>query len=268
MRESAAPLVTPAPTPDLIVRLDDAIGNRKDAAVGEDAANAPLARATGASAVDAFLEKANRLAPAAEGARGRLVFALDATMSRQPTWDAAQALQGEMFATAAAHGGLDVQLVYFRGLQECRASAFVGGGSGLAALMAKIDCRAGRTQIAKILRHTLDEAKAARVGALVFIGDALEENADALAHHAGELGLRGVKAFMFQEGADSVARAAFREIARLSGGAYAAFDAGAPARLADLMNAAAAYAAGGLPALEKRAGEGRGAAQLLLSQLR
>jgi hypothetical protein len=234
--------------------------------VGEDAGSTSLARAGGAGAVDAFLTKAQELAPRGDS-RGRLVFALDATMSRQPTWDAAQALQAEMFDAAARHGGLDAQLVYFRGLSECRASSFVSGGAGLGALMARIDCHAGRTQIAKILRHALSETKAAPVGALIYIGDAIEEKIDEIAETAGELGLRGVKAFVFQEGGDPVAKAAFQEIARLTGGAYAAFDMSAPRRLAELMRAAAAYAAGGRLALEQRAAAGEETARLLLSQI-
>nr|WP_210330580.1 MULTISPECIES: VWA domain-containing protein [unclassified Methylocystis] len=196
-----------------------------------------------------------------------MIFALDATMSRQPTWDMAQSIQGEMFRTTAAQGGLDVQLVYFRGFGECRASRFVSGGEGLGALMSRIACRGGRTQIGKVLRHALDESRAGRVGALIYIGDAMEERLDALAATAGELGLLGVKTFMFQEGQDSAAQQAYREIARLTGGAYAAFDATAPRRLAELLAAAAAYAVGGRPELERRASEGEGAARLLLSQI-
>ena len=188
-------------------------------------------------------------------------------MSRQPTWDMAQSIQGEMFRTTAAQGGLDVQLVYFRGLGECRASRFVSGGEGLGALMSRIACRGGRTQIAKVLRHALDELRGARVGALVYIGDAMEERIDALAATAGELGLLGVKAFMFQEGQDANVQHAYREIARLTGGAYAAFDVAAPRRLAELLAAVAAYAVGGRLELERRAGEGERAARLLLSQI-
>lgn len=207
------------------------------------------------------------MAVAAASGRGRLIFALDATMSRQPTWDVAQSIQGRMFEETAALGGLDVQLVFFRGFGECRASHFVSGGQGLAALMSRIDCRGGRTQIAKVLRHVLDEAKAQRVGALVFVGDAMEENVDELCNLAGRLGLLGVKAFMFHEGGDAAVGGAFKELARLTGGAYAAFDRSAPRRLAELLAAAAAYAAGGRLELERRAEAGEGAARLLLSQI-
>lgn len=234
--------------------------------VGEDINRTPAPRADQTNAIDAFLDKARSVA-SPNAARGRLIFALDATMSRQPTWDLAQSIQSEMFRATAAIGGLDVQLVYFRGFRECRASTFVSDGAGLGTLMAKISCRGGRTQIGRVLGHTLDEARAKRVGALVYIGDAMEENVDQLAAIAGELGLLGVKAFTFHEGRDPLAKAAFMEIARLTGGAYAAFDASAPRRLAELLGAAAAYAAGGLMELERRAERGEGAAQLLLAQM-
>jgi hypothetical protein len=240
-----------------------------ETALSKDDQRGPLAPGGRQGAVDDFLQRVER-APVShtQSSRGRLIFALDATMSRQPTWDLAQSLQGRMFESTSALGGLDVQLVYFRGFGECRASRFVSGGQGLAALMSKIDCRGGHTQIQKVLRHVRDEAKAARVGALVFVGDAMEERLDDLAAIAGELGLLGVKAFMFHEGDSVVAGSAFKEIARLTGGAYAAFDTNAPARLAALLAAAAAYAAGGRLALERKAAEGANEARLLLSQMR
>lgn len=224
---------------------------------------APQGKAS--AAVDAFLRKAAQVSTARANQRGRLIFALDATMSRQPTWDMAMHVQARMFDTTAKLGGLDVQLVYFRGYGECRASSFVAGGEGLARLMGKIRVMGGQTQIAKVLRHARDEAKRAPVGALVYIGDCVEEPADELAHAAGELGLLGVKAFIFHEGRDSAAEMVFRDLARLTGGIYAAFDAGAPERLAALLAAAAAYAAGGRSALANHAGD---AGRLLLSQLR
>ena len=228
---------------------------------------APLVRSGGKGGIDAFVESARKSPAPSTGMRGRLIFALDATMSRQPTWDLAQGLQAKMFQTAASLGGLDVQLVYYRGLSECRASKFVSGGQGLAELMSRIQVRGGETQIRKVLAHARNEAKQAKVGALVFVGDAMEENPDRLAALAGELALQGVKAFMFQEGLDLAARRTFTEIARLTGGAYSAFDSGAAARLEALLRAAAAYAAGGYAALTQAA-EANPAARLLLSQMR
>ncbi len=222
------------------------------------------------AAVDAFLDR-SRTAPVRQGldCRGRLIFALDATMSRQPTWDAAIALQGRMFDTTAKLGGLDVQLVYFRGLHECKASAFVSGGAGLDRLMSRIRVEGGNTQIGRVITHARDEARKARIGALVYVGDAVEERVDPLCAKAGELALLGLKCFMFHEGRDRGTERCFREIARLTGGAYAAFDASAPGVLGDLMAAAAAYAAGGAPALEAQGRAGHpDAAKLLLSQIR
>ncbi len=200
--------------------------------------------------VEAFLSRARTLAPPVEpGTRGRLIFALDATMSRQPTWDEACRLQADMFGEAASIGGIDIQLLYYRGLAECRASRFVSDAAVLRALMEKIDCRGGNTQIGRVLAHAKRETKDKKVQALVLVGDAMEEAIDDLCASAGELGLMSVPAFMFQEGDDPVAERAFREIARLTRGAYCRFDPGAAHQLAELLRAAAAYAAGGVKAL-------------------
>jgi hypothetical protein len=217
--------------------------------------------------IDAFVEAARKVPAPHSATRGRLIFALDATMSRQAMWDLAQGLQARMFQVAADLGGLDVQLVYYRGFNECRASSFVSGGQGLAALMAKIDVRGGTTQIVKVLRHATSEARRAKVGALVFVGDAFEESQDAAFAAAGDLALVGVRAFLFQEGDNALPRRVFQEIARLTGGAYGAFDAGAAAHLEALLRAAAAYAAGGSAAL-KTVAAGSEAARLLLRQMR
>ena len=231
------------------------------------AGRSDAAPASTSADVAAFVAKARAMAPGRPGS-GRLIFALDATMSRQPTWDTAQQLQAEMFREAAAIGGLDIQLVYFRGMGECRSSAFVADADRLSTLMSRIDCRGGHTQIAKVLSHTRKEHKTQAVQALVYVGDAMEEAVDDLAAAAGELGLLGVPVFMFQEGRDPVAENAFREIARLSRGAYSHFDPGAAHQLAELLRAVAAYAAGGMKALTALSSRQAGGAQLLLAQLR
>ena len=216
-----------------------------------------------------FIERVRALGPAAAaGQRGRLIFALDATMSRQPTWDSACALQADMFREAAKAGGLDIQLVYFRGLDECRASGWVAGAEKLAALMSRIDCRGGHTQIGKVIGHARSEYAKQRVQAMVFIGDAMEEKIDDLCKAAGELGLLGVPVFMFQEGNDTVAENAYREIARLTRGAYCRFDTGAALQLGELLRAVAAYAAGGIKALADLSARRSDGARKLLAQLR
>jgi hypothetical protein len=219
--------------------------------------------------IEAFVERVRALGPSsAQGRRGRLIFALDATMSRQPTWDSACALQADMFREAASIGGLDIQLVYFRGLGECRASGWVAGSEKLAELMSRIDCRGGQTQISKVLSHARQEHAGQKVQALVFVGDAMEEPIDSLCKAAGELGLLGVPVFMFQEGGDPVAESAYREIARLSRGAYCRFDTGSAHQLGELLRAVAAYAAGGIKALADLSAKRSSGAQKLLAQLK
>ncbi|MCA1394994.1 VWA domain-containing protein [Bradyrhizobium sp. BRP56] len=226
-------------------------------------AHAPGVPASSANDIAAFVAKARAMSPHRAGARGRLVFALDATMSRQPTWDMACTLQADMFREAGALGSLDIRLVYYRGFNECRASGWISDSAQLARLMSKIDCQGGNTQIGKVLSETRREAVEAGVRALVFVGDAMEESADDLCAKAGELGLLKVPVFMFQEGRDATAEQTFREIARLTGGAWCRFDPGAAAQLRELLRAAAAYAAGGREALLQLAKTTSGAAKLI-----
>jgi hypothetical protein len=226
--------------------------------------------AAGDEDIASFLAKVQNLPPASRqaGSRGRLIFAMDATMSRQPTWDRALAIQSQMFAETGRIGGLDVQLVYFRGFNECRASKWVSDPDSLARIMTKVECRGGNTQIGRVLSHIKRESAQSKVSAAVFAGDALEENIDALCKAAGEIGLTGVPIFMFQENGDPAAEQGFREIARLTRGAYFRLDASAPGLLRELLAAVAVYAAGGRPALTEHSKSRGGAAVLLLEQMK
>ena len=209
--------------------------------------------------VDAFLRDLERAPKPPPGGRGRLIFALDATASREPTWDRACRLQGEMFEATASLGGLDVKLLYYRGFNECKASRWMASAAELHRVMRSVSCIGGETQIERVLAHALAETKKQRVGALIFVGDAMEENVDRLCRLAGELGLNGVPIFLFHEGNNPIAGRAFQEMARLSRGAYLRFDASSAERLKDLLGAIAVYAAGGYRALadysEKKGGE-------------
>lgn len=214
------------------------------------------------SDIDNFLQKASHLSAQIQG---RLIFGLDATMSRQPTWDVASHTQASMFAVTGQKTGLSVQLVYFRGFGECKASKWVSNPQALSSLMTKIECRGGTTQLSKVLSHASKEHQKKRVTALIFIGDAMEEDIDTLCDQAGKLGAQGVKAFMFQEGYDATTEKAFREIARLSRGAYMRFDSSAPKELEALLSAVASFASGGHKALQSQSGN---AAKGLLEQLK
>lgn len=221
------------------------------------------------SRVAAFLEELAKTPAASSGAsRGRLIVALDATASREPTWDRACEVQGQMFLEAGRLGGLEVQLVFYRGFHECKASRWVADSAALVELMTRIRCKAGQTQIRRVLRHAIAETRRRPVRALVFIGDAFEEELDEVAGLAGELGILGVRAFLFHEGGDPRAERAFREIARLTGGACCRFDRNAPNELRDLLGAVAAYAAGGAAVLEDLRRRPSSVVRLLAHQVR
>lgn len=226
-----------------------------------DRSNLPTDDAGDDQAVADFLAKvrATPAPPREAGKRGRLIFALDATASREPTWDRACHLQAEMFDVTADLGGLDVQLVFYRGFRECKASGWASDARVLRDRMLKVRCLGGQTQIGRMLSHALKESRQDKVNAVVFVGDAFEEDIDAVAHKAGELGVLGTPVFVFHEGGDPVAARAFRQVARLSGGAYCPFNRASATQLKDLLAAVAVYAAGGLKALQafgdRRGGE-------------
>ncbi|MCZ6636633.1 MAG: VWA domain-containing protein [Alphaproteobacteria bacterium] len=227
---------------------------------------AVAAKGAGA-AVEQFLHKV-AVAPRRGGTgRGRLIFAMDATASREPTWDQACHIQGEMFTATDALGGLEVQLVFYRGFGECKASPWMASSADLVRRMTAVSCLGGHTQIGRVLKHAVTETNRKKVDALVFVGDAMEEEVDELSHGAGELGLLGVPAFIFHEGYDPVAARGFRQIAKLTKGAYCAFDAGSAEQLKALLSAVAVFAAGGRPALEDLSREKGGVVKLLTSDL-
>jgi hypothetical protein len=207
------------------------------------------------SRVEAFLARIDPV-------RGRLIFALDATASRQPTWDTAAQLQAQMFEAVAATRGLDIQLVYYRGAGECSTSRWMTDGKALTRTMSTVMCRAGHTQIGRVLNHVRKEHQRQKVDALILISDACEEIPADLYAQAREL---GVPAFLFQEGDDDRIARIYAEIARITGGATAKFDTGAAQRLADLLKAVAVFATGGMKAL---ANQNSDAARLLLTQIK
>ncbi len=216
--------------------------------------------------VQQFLSKVAAL-PKTSG-DARLIFSLDATASRQSTWDVASQLQSEMFLSAQSLGGLNVQLCYFRGFGDFFSSDWQGNPDDILRIMSSIQCQAGATQLHRLLQHAIDENQQKKIKCLIYIGDAMEENIDLLAQLAGKLGLLNVPLFMFQERSDSVAKAAFQELSRLSGGAYSQFDSASADQLKDLLRAVAIYAAGGLKALQNFSAGSSSGVKLIEQQLR
>lgn len=218
--------------------------------------------------IAAFLRRLETVPrPAAAARRGRLMFAMDATASRQPTWDRACQLQGKMFEATAALGGLDIQLVFFRGFGECKSAPWLACAPELLRRMTAVTCLAGQTQWCRVLGHAITETGQQRVNALVAVGDSMEEDVDRLGDLAGQLGVLGVPVFLFQEGDDPTAQRAFQQVARLSGGAWCRFDGTSAQQLKDLLSAVAVFAAGGRAALEDLGRRRGGLVRLLTDQM-
>lgn len=203
--------------------------------------------------LDSFIQQANTLPQRQSSAiskTGRLIFALDATASRQASWDRACQLQGNMFLATQAIGGLAVQLCYYRGFHEFHHSDWLQDSRLLLKIMSRVQCLGGYTQLGRTLDHCLSETRHSNVQAVVIIADAIEESSDSLCNKAGQLGMLGTPLFMFQEGSDPSVRKTFKQMAQLSHGAYAHFDDNSAAELADLLKAVATYASGGSGALK------------------
>lgn len=209
----------------------------------------PVARAD--QQVADFLQQVQKH-PSSSG-DGRLIFALDATASRQPTWDTACKLQADMFTQTRGLGQLQIKLCFYRGYDELRSSPWHLGADKLVRAMSAVTCLGGHTQIGRLLDHALEQHQKQPVQALVFIGDCIEEPLDELCQRAGECGLRKLPLFLFQEGHDAIASNGFAQMARLSGGAHCQFDLGSPEQLSKLLTAVAVYATAGQRALEQLA---------------
>lgn len=218
--------------------------------------------------IDQFLEKvAKTQVTKTTDERGRLIFAMDATASRQPSWDRACQIQGDMFVETDKLGGLEIQLCFYRGYGEFNFSPWYTNAGDLLKRMSGVFCLGGLTQIFKVLKHTVKETKKNKVHALVFVGDCVEEDVDGLSHIAGQLGVLHVPVFLFHEGNDPQASHAFSQIARLSGGACCPFDANSASQLKELLSAVAVYAAGGRRALQNYSKGKKGPVALLTQQL-
>ena len=237
--------------------------NPKQALTGKDNGQLPVSNEND---VRAFLTKVATMQKT--GGEARLIFSVDATASRQATWDVASQLQTEMFFSTQTLSRLNVQLCYFRGFGEFFSSNWQGNPEEIARIMSGIHCEAGITQLERLLRHGIKENEKQKIKCVVYIGDAMEENIDVLAQLAGQLGLLNVPLFMFQEGGDPVARQAFMDMSRLSGGAYSQFDSASAEQLKDLLKAVAIYAAGGLKALENFSKTSNKNVKLLEQQLK
>jgi hypothetical protein len=221
-----------------------------------------------ATDIQAFIGQVKNTLPATYAGKGRLIFAMDATASRDHCWDMASHQHAAMFAEAGKVSALSVQLCYYRGMGEFKALPWTRGADEIKQALLSVRCLAGQTQIAKILTHALNETRTTKVNALVFVGDCVEENQDSLGAMAGQLGILNLPLFIFQEGNNPKARSVFTQLAKLSGGAHCHFDQGSAKQLGHLLAAVAVYAAGGKPALTNNLLSQDASVRRLLQQLK
>lgn len=194
-----------------------------------------------------------------------MIFALDATASREPTWDQARQLHGELFSATLSEQTLAIQLCYYRGLGEFTASHWLTQPGALLDQMSSVTCEPGTTQIGRVIHHALETHSASHpVRAVILVGDACEESVASLASLAGQCAIKNMPLFLFQEGHDAQTQVTFERLAHLSNGAYAPFDASSADQLRALLAAVSRYAQGGIAALRQSNTRGD---QTLLCQL-
>jgi len=168
--------------------------------IGASQPGASMARVPArATPVERLLAEARR-PPPAPPRRLRILFALDATASREPTWDLAMNLHAELFQ-AAAGTGVAVQLVYYRGWREFHVSPWSDVPADLLRRMTGVACRGGLTQIQRVLEHGLREAQRERIQAAVFVGDALGRHSRAYwgAYAVSKSGIEGLASVLAEE---------------------------------------------------------------------
>lgn len=230
-----------------------------------------MAKPPSVPALTTFLAKVKAAAPAtrptgvAPAGPARLIVAMDATASREPSWRTARQVMDAMFREVPE--GLSVQLCWYGGGSFHR-STWTSDAKALLDVVASVRCQAGNTQIDRVLRHAADEAaRGGKVAGLVLVGDAFEEALAAAQAASKSLRLLGCPVFAFQEGEDYRATEAFKAIATITGGVHLPFDSEAPDKLRELLAGIAAYASGGMKALEAATKRLPGA-QLLLTHMK
>jgi hypothetical protein len=221
--------------------------------------------ATAAASVPATLRSALSHAepPGETGTpiRPRLVFAVDATASREPAWAAARQVTDALFK--ALPGALDVALAVHGGSRVHTFTPFTNDANTLRDRAAGVTCHAGSTRLLPILAACLRQQG---VRVVVYIGDVFEESVPRGRQLTDAMNAHGAKLIVLHDMADPVARRdaeVFWDLAKRTGGCVLPFDASAPGRLRDRWSAVAVYAVGGEKLLRDRQSDLPGAVALL-----
>jgi hypothetical protein len=178
----------------------------------------------------------------------RIGFLVDATGSRNKTWERAQGIQSKMFRAAYGIKAIKLRLVHFGG-GSLTTRNWDDDTKSVAANMAAVRCQAGLTQILEGLQSFIDETPEDRATAIILIGDYFEECSTQAKITAVRLKDMGIKVYSFIEGNDHTAQTVFRNLAEISGGKFARFGDDLP--LADLCQGVALLASGGKKALRQ-----------------
>jgi len=201
----------------------------------------------------------SRAAPLTER-RPRLVFGVDATASREPTWASAKSITDRMFE--AIPGALDVALAVHGAGQVHTFTEFSADVDQFRRQASAVRCQAGNTQLCELMQRTLD---AGGVRVMSYVGDAFEESRAEAYALADRFRLRGIKAVLLADAADEATLEVFREIADRTGGAVLDFRATELGLMGDLLAAVATLAIGGRKLLSTKTTPG---ARLLLGSMK
>ena len=214
-----------------------------------------------AASLPAAFTNAEPPADTGPSSRPRLVFAVDATASREPAWAAARQVTDAL--VKALPGELDVALAVHGGSRVHTFTAFTNDPATLRDRTAGVTCEAGLTRLLPILSASLKQPS---VRVIVYIGDVFEENVTQGRGLADSLGQRGAKLIVLHDTADPSARRdaeLFWDLAKRTGGCVLPFDVNAPGRLRDILSAVAVYAVGGEKLLREKRHALPGAVALL-----
>ena len=176
----------------------------------------------------------------------KIGFLIDATASREHTWEQAQTIQAKMFKAVSGLKAVSLRLVYF-GDNRLTALGWENNPNSVARHMAAVRCHAGLTQIIEGLQSFINEGPEEKAAAIILIGDCFEENSGQAERAAILLKEKGIKLFSFIEGDDPTAQFVFRRLSEITGGKFARFGSDLP--LSDLCEGVALLASGGEKAL-------------------
>jgi hypothetical protein len=239
--------------PNFVLVPDDAQAPPAPARTGGMLARLRSIATSAVTAAAAVLPVLSHAEPPVENGtppRPRLIFAVDATASREQAWAAARQVTDTL--VKALPGELDVALAVHGGSRVHTFTAFTNNAATLRDRAAGVTCEAGLTRLLPILSASV-RRPAIRV--VVYIGDVFEESLPEGRRLADAMGEQGTKLIVLHDTADPAARRdaeMFWDLARRTGGCVLPFDASASSRLRDLLSAVAVYAVGGEKLLRDR----------------